>query len=241
MGERLSRLAPTIIVGVAALLLAACGDADTGNVPSVSPSPSPRTTVATTVTTPAPVLTPTAAPSPVLTRQATPQTLQNRSATPLATAAASPALTPALTPVLTPSPVATPAPTTPPPAVTTPTGIATPTDARASVGRVATAENVDGLQRPVGETSTFEPTQRVYIAVEFIDVQTGAELGFSWQADGGCAGSYTLPPQQSMRRGFFGFFIDETECIGRYVVEILVDGVAHAETTFAVGAAQPIG
>ena len=51
MGERLSRLAPTIIVGVAALLLAACGDADTGNVPSVSPSPSPRTTVATTVTT----------------------------------------------------------------------------------------------------------------------------------------------------------------------------------------------
>ncbi len=238
MGERLSRLAPTIIVGVAALLLAACGDADTGNVPSVSPSPSPRTTVATTVTTPAPALTPTAAPSPVLTRQATPQTLQNRSATPLATAAASPATAP----VLTASPVATPAPTAPPPRVTTtPTAIAPPTDARASVGRLATAENVDGLQRPVGETSTFEPMQRVYIAVEFIDVQTGAELGFSWQADGGCAGSYTLPPQQSMRRGFFGFFIDETECIGRYVVQILVDGVAHAETTFAVGAAQPIG
>ena len=238
MGERLSRLAPTIMVGVAALLLAACGDADTGNVPSVSPSPSPRTTVVTTVTTPAPVLTPTGEPSPVLTRQAIPQTLQTRSATPLATAAASPATAPPLTA----SPVATPAPTAPPPPITTtPTAIVPPPGARASVGRVATAENVDGLQRPVGETSTFEPTQRVYIAVEFIDVQTGAELGFSWQADGGCAGSYTLPPRSALRRGFFGFFIDETECIGRYVVEILVDGVAHAETTFAVGAAQPIG
>ncbi len=236
MGERLSRLAPTIIVGVVAALLAACGDADTGGGSPVAATPSPQITVVTTETTPDPILTPTAAPSPAPTRQATPQTLQNRSATPLATVTVTP------TAALTPSPAATPTPTEPPPPVTTtPTAIVRPPGARASVGRLATAENVDGLQRPLGETNTFEPMQLVYIAVEFIDVQTGAELGFSWQADGGCAGSYTLPPQSSMRRGFFGFFIDETECVGRYVVQILVDGVAHAEITFSVGAAQPIG
>ena len=236
MGERLSRLAPTIIVGVVAALLAACGDADTGGGSPVAVTPSPSAVVVTVAASPSPIPTVATEPPRETTRRATPQTLQNRSATPLATVTVTP------TAALTPSPAATPAPTEPPPPVTTtPTAIVPPPGARASVGRLATAENVDGLQRPLGETSTFEPMQLVYIAVEFIDVQTGAELGFSWQADGGCAGSYTLPPQSSMRRGFFGFFIDETECVGRYVVQILVDGVAHAEITFSVGAAQPIG
>ena len=106
---------------------------------------------------------------------------------------------------------------------------------------MATTENVDGLQRPVNETSWFEPMQRVYIAVEFMNVRAGAELGFSWRADEGCAGRFTLGPQSAMRRGFIAFYIDETECAGRYVVQIEVDGVAHAETTFSIGAAQPIG
>ena len=238
MRRRLSRLAPTIIVGVMVSLLSACGDSDAVDKPVVPATPTPRIVVVQATPTLPPTPNPTPDPRPTPTSQAPSNSLQNRSATPLPTVTTSPVAAPPSTP----SPVATPAPTQPPPAITrTPTAIVPPSGARASVGRVATAENVDGLQRPVDETSTFEPMQRVYIAVEFIDVQAGAELGFSWQADGGCHGSYTLPPRSPMRRGFFGFFIDETECIGRYVVQILVDGVAHDETSFSIGAAQPIG
>ena len=237
MRKRLSRLAPIIIVGGMAWPLAACGDSEAVAEP-VAATPTP-TVVEITV---APTEPPTPAPTPEPQQTPRPQTpstsLQNRSATPLPTVV----VTPTAAPPSTPAPVATPAPTAPPPSVTgTPAGIVTPANARASVGRVATAEDVDGLQRPVDETSTFEPMRRVYISVEFINVRAGAELGFSWRADEGCRGSFTLAPQSAMRRGFIGFFIDETECLGRYVVQILVDGVAHAEIAFSIGAAQPIG
>ena len=237
MRKQLSRLAPIIIVGATAWLLAACGDSE------VVAEPAPETPTPTVVeVTVAPTAPPTPAPTPEPRQSPSPQapsaSLQNRSATPLPTVP----VTPTAAPPTTPAPIATAAPTAPPPSATrTPTAIVPPPDARASVGRVATAEDVDGLQRPVNETSTFEPGQRVYISVEFINVRSGAELGFSWQADEGCVGSFTLAPQSAMRRGFIGFFIDETDCLGRYVVQILVDGVAHAEITFSIGAAQPIG
>ena len=238
MRKRLSQLAPTIIVGVMALLVGACGDAESPPGPVVAATPTPRIIVITV--TPTPPLTPAPTPEPQQTPAGqTPATsLQNRSATPLPTES----VTPTAAPPSTPAPIATPASTEPPAATTrTPTAIVPPSNARAAVGRIATAENVDGLQRPVNETSTFDPLQRVYIAVEFINVRNGAELGFSWQADEGCAGSFTLAPQTAVRRGFFAFYIDETECLGRYAVQILVDGVAHAGVTFSIGAAQPSG
>ena len=237
MRKRLSRLAPIIIVGVTAWLLAACGDSEAVAEPAPE-TPTPTVVEVTVAPTAPPTPAPTPEPRQTPNRQTPSTSLQNRSATPLPTVP----VTPTAAPPSTSSPVATPAPTAPPPSVTrTPTAIVPPPNARAAVGRVDTAEGVDGLQRPVGETSTFEPNQRVYIAVEFIDVRAGAELGFSWEADEGCRGSYSLPARSAMRRGFFGFFIDETECLGRYVVQILVDGVAHAETTFSIGAAQPSG
>ncbi len=238
MRKRLSRLAPTIIVGVAALLIGACGDAESVPGPVAAATPTPRIIVITVTPTPPPTPAPTPELRQTPTRQTPSTSLQNRSATPLPTAP----VTPTAAPPSTPSPIATPAPTAPPPAANrTPTAIVPPDEARAFVGRLATAENVDGLQRPVGETSTFEPMQRVYISVEFVDVRAGAELGFSWQAEEGCAGSFTLAPQTTMRRGFFGFYIDETECLGRYFVQILVDDVPHAGITFSIGPAQPSG
>lgn len=238
MRKRLSRLAPAIIVGVAALLVGACGDAESAAGPVAAATPTPRVIVITVTPTPPPTPAPTPELRQTPTRQAPSTSLQNRSATPLPTVP----VTPTAAPPSTPAPVAAPAPTEPPRSANrTPTAIVPPPNARAAVGRVATAEDVDGLQRPVNETSTFEPMQRVYIAVEFVNVRNGAELGFSWQADEGCAGSFTLAPQPAMRRGFFAFYIDETECLGRYVVQILVDGAAHAGTTFSIGAAQPIG
>ena len=237
MRKRLTRLAPIVIVGVAAWLLAACGDSEAVAEP-VPATPTPAVVEVTVAPTEPPTPAPTPAPQQTPSRQTPSTSLQNRSATPLPTLAA----TPTAAPPSTPAPIATPAPTAPPPSVTrTPIAIVPPPNARASIGRVATAANVDGLQRPVDETSTFEPMQRVYISVEFINVRAGAELGFSWQADEGCAGSFTLAPQSAMRRGFIGFYIDETECLGRYVVRILVDGAAHAGITFSIGAAQPSG
>ena len=237
MRKRLSRLAPIIIVGGMAWLLAACGDSEAVAEP-VTATPTPPVVEVTVAPTEPPTPAPTPEPRQTPSRQTPSTSLQNRSATPLPTLP----ITPTAAPPSTPAPVATPAPTAPPPSVTgTPIAIVPPANARASVGRVATAEDVDGLQRPVDETTTFAPAQRVYISVEFINVRAGAELGFSWLADEGCRGSYTLPSQPDMRRGFIGFFIDETECLGRYVVQILVDGVAHAEIAFSIGAAQPIG
>ena len=237
MRRRLSRLAPIIITGVTAWLLVACGDSETVAEPAPA-TPTPTVVEVTVAPTEPPAPAPTPEPQQTPSRQTPSTSLQNRSATPLPTLA----VTPTAAPPSTPAPVATPAPTAPPPSATrTPTAIVPPANARASVGRLATAEDVDGLQRPVNETSIFEPGQRVYISVEFINVRAGAELGFSWQADEGCAGSFTLAPQSAMRRGFIGFFIDETECLGRYFVQILVDSEAHAGITFSIGAAQPSG
>lgn len=237
MRKRLSQLAPTIIVGVMASLLSACGDSEAVAEPVAAVTPTPTIVVVTVAPTQPPTPAPTPDPRPTPTGPPSSTSLQNRSATPLPAVTASPAVAPPSTP----SPIATPAPTASPSVPRTPIAIVPPAGARASVGRVATAENVDGLQRPVNETTSFDPLQRVYIAVEFTNVRTGAELGFSWLADGGCAGRFSLPAKAPVRRGFFGFFIDETECNGRYVVQILVDGVAHAETTFFIGAAQPSG
>lgn len=237
MRKRLSRLAPIIIAGVTAWLLAACGDSEVVAEPATA-TPTPTVVGVTVSPTAPPTPAPTPEPRQTPNRQTPSASLQNRSATPLPTVP----VTPTAAPPSTPAPTATPTPTGPTPSATrTPTAIVPPPNARAAVRRVATAENVDGLQRPVNETNTFEPMQRVYIAVEFINVRAGAELGFSWQADRGCAGSFTLGPKSAMRRGFIGFYIDETECLGRYVVQILVDGEAHAGITFSIGAAQPSG
>ncbi len=241
----LSRLLPVIAVGVAAALLSACGDSAGPNGAATEGTADTPTVVAATTPSPVPTTAPeangveTQAPadgSPAAT--ATPDAQQNRSATPLVIVTAPSAGTP--TPIS--SPTATSAGTAAP----TPDRAQTPTTSpaanlRGAVGRVVTARAIDGLQRPVDETSFFAPSERVYIAVEFIDVRNGAELGFSWEAEEGCSGSYTTPPQSPIRRGFYGFFIDQTECVGRYDVKIQVDGVTLAEIDFSVGTGQPIG
>ena len=114
-------------------------------------------------------------------------------------------------------------------------------DSLAEVGRIVTTRRVDGLQRPIGRMTAFRPQERVYIAVEFINVEPGTRLGFAWAADAGCSGSYTSSPQPSIRRGFFGFFIDQTKCIGRYEVRILVDGVSRGRAEFSITPGGPIG
>ena len=104
---------------------------------------------------------------------------------------------------------------------------------RATVGRIATAVSVDGLQRPQELADTFSLDDRVYISVEFRDVREGARLGFRWQS-GSCGGEYETGPQRALRRGFFAFFVDETTCLGEHMVEITVDGAVAAATSFMV-------
>ncbi len=245
MRGNLIRLAPAVAMGVTASLLIACGDSVDANGATTEATADTPTVVATTTTSPVPAPTseangvetrPTVDGTPSLT--ATPGAQQNRSATPLVTATSPSAET--LTPQS--SRTATSAVTAAPlPAITSTPTATPPPNARAAVGRVVTARAVDALQRPVDETSLFAPGERVYITVEYVDVRAGAELGFAWEAEAGCNGSYTTPPQSSIRRGFFGFFIDQTECVGRYDVKIQVDGVTLTEIDFLVRTGQPIG
>lgn len=92
---------------------------------------------------------------------------------------------------------------------------------------------MDGLQRPQDVAETFGLEDRVFISVEFRDVREGARLGFRWSS-GSCGGEYETGPQQPLRRGFFAFFVDETNCVGKHDVEITVDGVVVAVTSFTV-------
>jgi len=93
--------------------------------------------------------------------------------------------------------------------------------------------SVDGLQRPQDVSDVFGLDDRVYISVEFRDVREGARLGIRWSS-GNCGGEYETGPQQSLRRGYFAFYVDETNCVGAHAVEITVDGAVAAETSFMV-------
>ncbi len=169
--------------------------------------------------TPAPQATQTATPEPP--RTPPPDPTPTRPPTPPVTVtAATPTATPAATPAETPTSSPTPTPSAPPP--------------RAQVGRVATTRSVDGLQRPADETDTFNPGERVYVSVEFRDVREGAVLGFRWESTAGCAGDYETPPQPPIRRGWFAFHLDETNCAGPYVVEVTVDGERASEVRFRI-------
>ena len=89
------------------------------------------------------------------------------------------------------------------------------------------------MQRPQDLADTFGLDDRVYISVEFRDVREGARLGFRWSS-GSCGGEYETGPQQALRRGYFAFYVDETNCIGEHSVEITVDGVAVGVTSFTI-------
>ncbi len=92
---------------------------------------------------------------------------------------------------------------------------------------------MDGLQRPQDLSDLFGLDDRVYISVEFRDVREGARLGIRWSS-GSCGGEFETGPQKPMRRGFFAFYVDETNCLGEHVVEITVDGNVAAETSFTL-------
>lgn len=101
------------------------------------------------------------------------------------------------------------------------------------MGRIATALTVDGLQRPQDVAETFGLEDRIYISVEFRNVREGARLGFRWSS-GNCGGEYETGPQQQLRRGYFAFYVDDTNCVGQHDVQITVDGAVAAETSFMV-------
>ncbi len=79
----------------------------------------------------------------------------------------------------------------------------------------------------------FGLDDRIFISVEFRDVREGARLGFRWSS-GSCGGEYETGPQQALRRGYFAFYVDETNCVGKHSVAITVDGAVAAETSFMV-------
>lgn len=222
-------------LGLLLAVLTACnGDAAvtpsaSAPTPTVAASPLPApVTPPTTPVTAAPRLartpTPTTPPAPA----ATAQTQQLSTPIPItpSTAAATGAPSPRPSPGQDP-----PAPTPSPPVTEQPT--AAPTPARATVGRIATALTVDGLQRPQDLAETFGLDDRIYISVEFRDVREGARLGFRWSS-GACGGEYQTGPQQALRRGYFAFYVDETNCVGEHTVEITVDGAVLAVTSFVV-------
>ena len=181
--------------------------------PARTPTPSSATPAATTAPDNPP---PTAPPPP--------------SPSPTAPPAASPSPSPdPTTPPATASPTATAGTVAP----SSPTPTRAPTPLRANIGRIATALSVDGLQRPQDVSETFGLDDRIYISVEFRDVREGARLGFRWSS-GSCGGEYETGPQQPLRRGYFAFYVDETNCVGKHSVAITVDGAVAAETSFMV-------
>ena len=92
---------------------------------------------------------------------------------------------------------------------------------------------MDALQRPQDLSGTFGLDDRVYISVEFRDVREGARLGFRWSS-GSCGGQYETDPQPPLRRGYFAFYVDETNCLGEHMVEVTVDGAVAAVTSFTI-------
>lgn len=92
---------------------------------------------------------------------------------------------------------------------------------------------MDALQRPQDLSDTFGLDDRVYISVEFRDVREGARLGFRWSS-GSCGGQYETDPQPALRRGYFAFYVDETNCLGEHMVEVTVDGAVAAVTSFTI-------
>ncbi len=224
--ERTRRLfiGGALCVGLLSLLssaLLACGAAPADEPsalagPSVPPLPTasaPPAEAPTVLAEPRPTATAAASPRPAAPTPPPPPTAAPQTPAPTAASTASPD-------------ERTPAPTPAPP----------PAELRAKVGRVVTTRSVDGLQRPSEPADTFQAGERVYISVEFFDVLRDAVLGFRWDSNSSCTGSYETPPQSAARRGFYGFYVDNASCPGTYDVEITVDGATAATAAFTIRA-----
>ncbi len=165
-------------------------------------------------------------------------TATGAAATPIPTATATriPEGSPTSTPVpVSPTERSTPVIRSPTPA---PAATATPTrsaeTARGSVGRVASARSVDGLQRPVDAADNFAPGERVYVSAELTGVRAEAILGIRWKRGGDEIFVYETPPQSAFSRGYFAFFFDPGGMQGEYEAEILIDGVVLGTVSFTV-------
>ena len=140
--------------------------------------------------------------------------------------------------VPTQSPIPPQIPTTPPPAATTATATAEPTPdmpVRGRVGVVVLTRAVDSLQRPVDSTDVFLSAERVYVAVEFISVGAGAQIGITWLRQGEEIFTYQQPIDSNFTRGYFAFYLDPGEAApGQYSAQVLIDGQVQRAVDFTI-------
>ena len=136
--------------------------------------------------------------------------------------------------VPTQSPIPPQVPTTPPPATATPE----PTPdmpVRGRVGVVVLTRAVDSLQRPVDSTDVFLSAERVYVAVEFISVGAGAQIGITWLRQGEEIFTYQQPIDSNFTRGYFAFYLDPGEVApGQYSAQVLIDGQVQRVVDFTI-------
>ncbi len=127
-------------------------------------------------------------------------------------------------------------PQVPPPAPATVTPTPNPeTPARGRVGVVALTRAIDSLQRPVDSTDVFLPAERVYVAVEFISVAAGAQIGITWLRQGEEIFTYQQPIGSNFTRGYFAFYLDPGEVApGQYSAQVLIDGWVQRVVDFTI-------
>ncbi len=126
----------------------------------------------------------------------------------------------------------------PPPAAVTATPTAEPipdTPVRGRVGVVALTRAVDSLQRPVDSTDVFLSAERVYVAVEFISVGAGVQIGITWLRQGEEIFTYQQPIDSNFTRGYFAFYLDPGEAApGQYSAQVLIDGQVQRAVDFTI-------
>ena len=239
MQRRLKRSLGVAITGWLVLVtVGACATSETGSLAAATTAAATEPSASVTPTPAEAAATPETIATNVPTEAITTLTgIPTRLPTVTVTTASTPDPDPTTDPTATLTAVPTALPT---PLPTAPAATPTPTPVMAVVGRVVTAREIDGLQRPIEEVSEFDLGERVYIAVEFRDVLSGAVLGVRWTTPDGRRGQFETEPQtRSVRRGFWAFFYDEADVVGEYRVDVLVNGVPEAEVRFWMRSGGP--
>ena len=93
------------------------------------------------------------------------------------------------------------------------------------------ARSVDRDQRAVEATNVFRVGETAYVSVEFLDVQSGSNLGIAWSRNGEEFSTYDTGPLSGFPRAYLAFFND-LRAAGAYTADILVNGSVVARASF---------
>jgi len=105
-----------------------------------------------------------------------------------------------------------------------------------AIGDVVVARSVDADSKPVDTTSTFGPSEKIYISVQVKDLVVGSVVQIQYKLNGVLVEKSDITADQA-GSGYYGFSLTPSDlghASGTYNAEVYLDGMLAKTVTYSV-------